>query len=312
MCDDFLKNNRRGNGDTDVESTLQDFYEHINKRISCKKALVFGTHPLVSGGLIRFKDDNQDELVLTEKGKKIFLAEDIVAFSKSYLNLDRYSFVKTIYEYIKSNEFDKEWNLAITCLHYKVVEIESSNPQLKFISKMSKIIQDVEDRITFYMVCHKRIEGDELDLMRYYNELYKPQKSNSKIKEYKDEENILQKNRIVEIRNESNFFGDRTFLYCTETGLELFFEEDVEYYRCEVEPTYLLKPDEIQKKQLFFANELKEQLSLVKSSLQEESYLQLRKRLEDKSLARGIAVLLYGLPGTGKTESVLQIAKATG
>ena len=35
-------------------------------------------------------------------------------------------------------------------------------------------------------------------------------------------------------------------------------------------------------------------------------------RLEEKGLAKGIAVLLYGAPGTGKTESVLQWARESG
>ncbi len=38
----------------------------------------------------------------------------------------------------------------------------------------------------------------------------------------------------------------------------------------------------------------------------------MRKRLEAKKLCHGVAVMLYGEPGTGKTEPVYQIAKKTG
>ena len=40
-------------------------------------------------------------------------------------------------------------------------------------------------------------------------------------------------------------------------------------------------------------------------------YKQIQKRLTEKGLPHGIAVLLHGAPGCGKTESVYQIAKVT-
>ena len=46
--------------------------------------------------------------------------------------------------------------------------------------------------------------------------------------------------------------------------------------------------------------------------LQDKNYQSLVSRLESKGLAKGIAVLLYGAPGTGKTESVMQWARQTG
>ena len=50
----------------------------------------------------------------------------------------------------------------------------------------------------------------------------------------------------------------------------------------------------------------------MQKSLEESNYAELRKRLEERKMQRGIAVLLYGPSGTGKTESIMQIARATG
>ena len=50
---------------------------------------------------------------------------------------------------------------------------------------------------------------------------------------------------------------------------------------------------------------------MLKKSLENNNLLAMQKRLEDKALPKGIAVLFYGAAGTGKTESVYQIAKAT-
>ena len=46
--------------------------------------------------------------------------------------------------------------------------------------------------------------------------------------------------------------------------------------------------------------------------MQEEHFCEIQNRLSEKGLPKGVAVLLYGAPGTGKTETVYQLAKATG
>ena len=74
----------------------------------------------------------------------------------------------------------------------------------------------------------------------------------------------------------------------------------------------LIRASGIREKRLFFSPEEQEQLSLVGNVLNEENYRALVDRLEAKSLPRGIAVLLYGEPGTGKTESVMQWARQSG
>lgn len=63
---------------------------------------------------------------------------------------------------------------------------------------------------------------------------------------------------------------------------------------------------------MFYDPELAAELDFIRNSLIEENLKKLRKRLEDKKLVRGISAIFYGLPGTGKTETAMQIAKATG
>ena len=74
----------------------------------------------------------------------------------------------------------------------------------------------------------------------------------------------------------------------------------------------LTAPDKIPDRELFFSEELTADLNFVKSSLEEKAFVELQKRLEEKAMPKGVAMLFYGSPGTGKTAAVDMIAKATG
>ena len=74
----------------------------------------------------------------------------------------------------------------------------------------------------------------------------------------------------------------------------------------------VMQSDKITMKQLFFADHVEQQLDSLSELLNEENYLGICNRLKERGLRQGFACLFYGEPGTGKTESVMQIARKTG
>ena len=68
----------------------------------------------------------------------------------------------------------------------------------------------------------------------------------------------------------------------------------------------------ITEKTLFYNQEEKEQIEKLTDMLKEENLVDIQHRLEEEGLRKGIACLFYGTPGTGKTETVFQIARLTG
>ena len=68
----------------------------------------------------------------------------------------------------------------------------------------------------------------------------------------------------------------------------------------------------IKEKSLFFNASDQEQIDRLTSLLSTESLPSIQQRLEEQGMRKGFVCLFYGAPGTGKTETVLQIARQTG
>ena len=92
-----------------------------------------------------------------------------------------------------------------------------------------------------------------------------------------------------------------------EILLQEFEIKQVEGKECDV-----LQSDGITAKELYFNNEVMHQLDDLAELLDENHYTSICNRLKDKGRRQGFACLFYGAPGTGKTESVLQLARKTG
>ena len=69
---------------------------------------------------------------------------------------------------------------------------------------------------------------------------------------------------------------------------------------------------EIQKKSLFFNPLEQKQIEDLAKLLSVKKFRSIQRRLAKEGMRKGFACLFYGGPGTGKTESVLQIARQTG
>lgn len=75
---------------------------------------------------------------------------------------------------------------------------------------------------------------------------------------------------------------------------------------------YLKSHEAIREKSLFFNVSEQQQIDRLASLLSVENLPSVQQRLEEQGMRKGFACLFYGAPGTGKTETVLQIARQTG
>ena len=74
----------------------------------------------------------------------------------------------------------------------------------------------------------------------------------------------------------------------------------------------LINANDIPARDLFFNEDLQERINNLRNLLENDNYEKVMARLQEKNLRKNITILLYGAPGTGKTESVYQLARLTG
>ena len=73
-----------------------------------------------------------------------------------------------------------------------------------------------------------------------------------------------------------------------------------------------MKPDQIIAKSLFFNEEEEKQWNRIHSLLEEDNFRMINERMSGMGMKMGFTILFHGSPGTGKTESVLQLARLSG
>lgn len=73
-----------------------------------------------------------------------------------------------------------------------------------------------------------------------------------------------------------------------------------------------LRAKDLKEKHLFYDDALGKEISTLSNLLSEQRYGEIRTSLEEKGMRSGFTCLFYGDPGTGKTETVYQLARSTG
>ena len=130
---------------------------------------------------------------------------------------------------------------------------------------------------------------------------------------YRELENgthILQEQGLVEHCNSDGQVESDAWKL-TDAAKERFLSE-IEIHETKSVPLGLRKTDSLTAKELFFNASVTKQIRQLEDILQEDKFTRVQERLEKRGMRRGFACIFYGAPGTGKTESVLQLARKTG
>jgi DNA polymerase III delta prime subunit len=193
----------------------------------------------------------------------------------------------------------------------EIRELLNANPQLEFVKQVTKLHYRNNELVFLLKFCLSLLidQDDGLCLRDFDDLLEDDRKAKSEFNRLRNGQHRLIIDRMVEPAGHELFGGEKFKL--TNHAKDVL-QLQTHLKQPPVNLDELLKPETIPEKQLFYNEADKAHIKQLQCLLHPDSFSEIRLRMKKRKMRSGFACLLYGAPGTGKTETVLQIARATG
>lgn len=186
------------------------------------------------------------------------------------------------------------------------------NPQVGFVKRLKDYSLNDEDEMMVTFFAHRLVNHDDDDI-RFgdIDDLYDNNADFNNAKgKLRNGEHYLQNKKLIEHKCVDGL-ADVTRYKLTESAkCELLAEMKID--ASEEKLADMLDASKLPQKQLFFPKDIQQQVEELDCFFQQENFQKIQERMKGKGFRYGFACLFYGSPGTGKTETVYQLARKTG
>lgn len=193
----------------------------------------------------------------------------------------------------------------------------SYNDHLSFCKKVqdSALYSDCSDteRRMFFYLCHRYVthgnKSVDIDTLMNFTEFMEDDEC---IKRHiAHEKTPMQRSGLVSFAIEDGFIDTNSLSLSDRVRAEFFCEIELAPEES-VRHRDIIAAETIQAKELFFNESESAQVSRLENLLDVENFKEVQKRLLSTGMRKGFNAIFYGAPGTGKTASVLELARRSG
>lgn len=187
---------------------------------------------------------------------------------------------------------------------------EEEHQEIAFFKNIYNAVKKADYRYFLYDCVNDFLNGSGSNLCRTLNDLYgHDDRYFSELRLFLDEKHPFITQGYLEI--EKNDVVEQTCIIVGDKIIDLLYGNNADLYKKNSTAKNVILPEKMKEKTLFYSEEVQKQIDMLTESFNQKNLEAMQSRLEQKALPKGIAVLLYGAPGTGKTETVYQLAKKT-
>lgn len=198
----------------------------------------------------------------------------------------------------------------------KIHSLLEDNPQLQFTKAIKQGgWEDMEENLMLLLLfCHLYVNNNDNNIgFHDLDFLYDDKRTWNRVKnELARGSHDLFAYEIIENNNDNGMVDRESFRMAQKGKDEYLSELDLKNRKNNDQRKDIVKCEKITEKQLFYGKNIQSQIDELSQLLDNAHYQEIRTRMKDSGFRCGFTCLFYGAPGTGKTETVLQLARKTG
>ncbi len=197
-------------------------------------------------------------------------------------------------------------------LRDEIQSLFDDNPQVAFVRHLRKYGLSEEDEMIATFFCNRLVSNNDDDIrFNQLSDLFENSRDFNNAKaELRSAQHTLMKKKIIEHICEDGIADTSKFQLTADTKRDLLAELNINPIEETMAGT--LKPSDLKFKKMFYPVEVEKQVNELSKLFQQEAFQKIQDRMREKGFRNGFACLFYGGPGTGKTETVYQLALQTG
>lgn len=187
------------------------------------------------------------------------------------------------------------------------------NRNLEVVKKITGFRLKIHEMLLLLYICRETVNGSAAcDLVNTCDKLFRDVDCRFRIRQSLVKgTNELIKKGLLKLRD--GYWRTDKEVLLTDKGLDEIFGQDIELLKAkDTSLRDLILCNTLKETRLYFNSEEQEQLDFVTRLLHQTNFKKTKHRLEKLNMPAGVTILFHGLPGTGKTASVYEIARKTG